>query len=186
MREGERRDGGDFSQDFTNIVCDSEGNFTYAIMSQNEYTIMTHDRKGNTVRTIHRPYKPIAMKGARLEEHARNLQGRAGIDKKLGLTSSTANGVAPYYFAIEALALDSFDNLWVLTGEGRGRDALSVDLYDAKGNFRKSFSLENKELGSQKVRHVLVRDNYLYAIVGDKNEQNEHVYRYALPEEIWQ
>jgi hypothetical protein len=180
------RDGGDFSDDFTNIVSNKVGKFFFGIVSEKEYKILAHDKTGETIKTITRIYVPIRQKADDLAQQSSDRQRAKLVAQKLRLKQSTSNTMDHYLFAVNWRALDSFDNLWVFTSKGQNDDLVSVDLFDNDRNFKKSFFLENKELARQRVAKFRIRDNYLYAIVGDGNERNEHVYRYELPIEIWQ
>ena len=186
VKETERRDGGDFSSDFTNIVSNRKGEFFFGLSSQKEYVVYMNDKRGELIRTITRKYAPVAMQGAKRDEFVMSLEGRERVEAKLQMSPTTVSDKEPFYHAINWLALDSFDNLWVVTSEGQNDDMLSVDLYDANGNFRKTLFLENKELGGQRLTNIRIRDNYLYSIIGTRDEHDQHIYRYKLPKEVWQ
>jgi hypothetical protein len=186
VKEAERRDGGDFSSDFTNIISNKKGEFFFGLASQKEYVVYMNDKRGEPIRTITRKYAPVAMRGAKHDEFVKSLEGRKRIEAKLQMTPTTVSDKEPAYHAINWLALDSYDNLWVFTSEGQNDDLLSVDLYDPNGNFKKTLFLENKELGGQRLTHIRIRDNYLYSIIGTRDEHDQHIYRYELPKEVWQ
>ena len=186
VNEAERRDGGDFSSDFTNIVSNTKGEFFFGLASQKEYIVFMNDKRGEPIRTITRNYEPVRMQGTKQDEFVKSLEGRKRVEAKMQMTPATVSDKEPFYHAINWLALDSYDNLWVFTSEGQNDDMLSVDLYDPKGNFKKTVFLENKELGGQRLTHIRIRDNHLYSIVGSKEERDQHIYRYELPKEIWQ
>lgn len=186
VKEADRRDGGDFTNDFTNIVANKAGQFFFGLASQKEYVVYMHNRKGELLRTITKGYTPVRMRGAKHDAFLNQLKGRKLVADKMKMNPTTFSDTEPFFQAINWLAIDSDENLWVFTSEGENDNMLSVDLYDPKGDFKKTFELENKELGGQRLTHVRIRNNHLYSIIGDEKEQNQHICRYALPKEIWQ
>jgi hypothetical protein len=88
-----------------------------------------------------------------------------------------------YYHKINWLTVDSYDNLWIFKHEGRDNDLFTVDLYDKTGNFRKTFSMNEKVLANNKITQIKVMGEYLYAHSEDKDGV-EHVYKYRIPKKI--
>ena len=186
VKEAERRDGGDFSGDFTNIVSNKKGEFFFGLASQTEYVVYMSNKRGEPIRTITRKYAPVAMQGTKHDEFVKSLEGRKRLEAKMQMSAATMSDKEPFFHTISWLALDSYDNLWAFTSEGQNDDMLSVDLYDPQGNFKKTFFLENKQLGSQRLTQIRIHDQYLYSIVGTKDEHDQRIYRYELPKEVWQ
>lgn len=184
IKEGAEREGGINTPEFTNIVSDGKGNFSFGLLSQKEYKIFLCDKSGILLKSISKKWDPVVIKGRNRQEYDKATEMRRLIGKKLAKGGSSEIESEPYYYAIRRIALDSHDNLWVFTCESQDDDMLFVDLYDKSGNFKRSFVLENDELGMQRLLRLLIWDKFLFAIVSDKDEI-DHVYRYRLPEEIW-
>ncbi|MFH0989798.1 MAG: hypothetical protein V1799_07265 [bacterium] len=185
IEEGLEKDMTDFSSDFTNVLSTKEGRFVFGLSSQKEYKLFFYDKNGTLIRNIVKEFEPVKMKGKKREEYEKLADRRKNVQMKLGGSANTQIESEPYFYIIRRLTLDSYDNLWVFTSESQNEDMLSVNLYDKQGNFIKAFYLENEELGSQNLLRVVIRDNYLYAIVADK-DNFEHIYTYSLPKEICQ
>ena len=120
------------------------------------YRIMLVNRAGDTVQTIEKPHRPIAISDARWNEATASL--RAAVARGVSCNPSRFDRPAQLP-AIQDMFYDADGRLWVETWTATAR---SFDIFDQSGR-----QIATADVPRQLLRMVYVRGDRLYTIVSD-------------------
>jgi hypothetical protein len=167
---------------YTDPCADNSGKVYFALTGKKEYKAYQYDVKSGKLKVITKKFKPVMIRGKKLEEFNGMIEYRKRVSKKIPLNTKTDE--EPYFNTIACQTTDGKDNLWVFTSEKLNEEIMSVDLFDKNGIYKKTFYLANELLGNAPWSGYKIYNNYIYSRA--KNKQGEIcLNRFKLPDEIW-